>query len=67
MGYLNILGTNVTANNSTTNNVFFFVSDLKIVYYNNYQFSNTMSWTIEEKYFASLLIWRQNHSKLSQL
>ena len=23
-----------------------------------------MPWTREEKYFASLLIWRQNHSKL---
>ena len=34
---LNIHGTYVTANNSTNNNVvFFFVSDLKIVYYNNY-------------------------------
>ena len=29
---LNILGTHVTANNA----VFIFVSDLKIVYYNNY-------------------------------
>ena len=36
-GCLNIYGTHVTANNSTNNNVvFFFVSDLKIVYYNNY-------------------------------
>ena len=26
----------VTANNFTNNDVFFFVSDLKIVYYNNY-------------------------------
>ena len=33
---LNIHGTHVTANNSTNNNVFFFVSDLKIVYSNNY-------------------------------
>ena len=24
-----------------------------------------MPWTREEKYFASILIWRQNHSKLS--
>ena len=37
IGYLNIHGTHVTAHNSTNNNiVFFFVSDLKIVYYNNY-------------------------------
>ena len=37
IGYLNIHGTHVTANNSTNNNVvFFFLSDLKIVYNNNY-------------------------------
>ena len=36
-GCLNIHGTHLTANNPTTNNiVFFLVSDLKIVYYNNY-------------------------------
>ena len=35
-GYLNIHGNHVTANNPTNNNVFFFVSDLKIVYYNPY-------------------------------
>ena len=34
---LNIHETNVTVNNSTINNVVsFLVSDLKIVYYNNY-------------------------------
>ena len=33
---LNIHETHVTAYNSTNNNVLFFVSDLKIVYYNNY-------------------------------
>ena len=44
----------------------FFVSDLKIVYNNNYQFSITMTWTREENYFASQLLWRQNHSELSQ-
>ena len=34
---LNIHGTHVTANNSTNDNVvFLFVSDFKIVYYNNY-------------------------------
>ena len=33
---LNLHGTHVTANNFTNDNVvFFFVSDLKIVYYNN--------------------------------
>ena len=37
IGCLNIHGTHVTSNNSTTINVvFFFVSDWKIVYYNNY-------------------------------
>ena len=37
IGYLNIHRIHVTANKSTNNNVvFFFVSDLKIVYYNNY-------------------------------
>ena len=37
IGCLNIHGIRVTANNSTTNNVvFFFVSDLKKVSYNNY-------------------------------
>ena len=37
IGCLNIHGTHVTANNSINDNVvFFFVSDLKIVYYNNY-------------------------------
>ena len=37
-GCLNIHETHVTANNSTNNNyvVFFFVSDLNIVHYNNY-------------------------------
>ena len=41
---LNIHGTNVSANNSTNNNVVFFFSDLKIVYYNSYQSSITMPW-----------------------
>ena len=37
IGCLNIHGTHVIANNSTNNDVvFFFVSDLEIVYYNNY-------------------------------
>ena len=37
IGCLNIQGIHVTANNSTTNNVvFFIISDLKIVYNNNY-------------------------------
>ena len=64
-GYLSICRTYVTANNSINYNVLlFFVSNLKIVYYNNYQSSIIMPWTREEKYFASLIIWRQNHSKL---
>ena len=37
IGCLSIHETYVTANNSTNDNAeFFFVSDLKIVYYNNY-------------------------------
>ena len=38
IGCLNIHETHVTANNSTTTNVLlvFFISDLKIVYNNNY-------------------------------
>ena len=36
IGCLNIYGIHVTANRLTNNVVFFFVSDLKIVYYNNY-------------------------------
>ena len=37
IGYLIIHRTHVTANNSINNNVvFFLVSDLKIVYYNDY-------------------------------
>ena len=36
IGCLDIHGTYGTANNSTNYNVFFFVSDLKIVYYKNY-------------------------------
>ena len=37
IGYLNIHGTHVTANNSTNNNVvFFFVFDLEIIHYNGY-------------------------------
>ena len=64
IGCFNIHGTHVTSNNSPNNNVlYFFVLDLKIVYYNNYLSSTTMPWTIEEKYFASLIIWGQNHSK----
>ena len=48
--------THETANNSTNNNiVFFFALNLKIVYYNNYHSSITMSWTREKKYFASQL------------
>ena len=34
----------MTANNTTNNVVFFFVSDLKIVYNNNFKSSITMSW-----------------------
>ena len=64
IGCLSILETHVTADNSINNNVvFIFVSELKIIHSNN---SIRMPWTKEGKYFASLLIWRQNHSTLSQ-
>ena len=46
----------MTANNCTNNNVFFLVSDLKIVCYNNYQSSIKVPWTTEENYFASILL-----------
>ena len=37
IGFINIHGTHMTVNNSTSNSdMFFFVSDLKIVYNNNY-------------------------------
>ena len=37
IGCLSLYGIHLTANNFTNNNVvFFFVSDLKMAYYNNY-------------------------------
>ena len=52
-GCLNIHGTHVTVNNSTNNYVvFFFVSDLIILYSNNYLFSILMPLTREEKIFC---------------
>ena len=39
----------------------FFVSDFKIVYYKSYWSSITMPRIRDEKYFASLLHWWQNH------
>ena len=46
----------MTAHNSTTNNVvFFFVLDLKIVYYNNYLSLITMPLTREETFFCHYL------------
>ena len=49
---LNIHRTHVTANNSANNVVFFFISDLKIVYNNNYQSLITMPLIREEKIFC---------------
>ena len=44
IGRFNIYGTHVTATNSNNNKVvFFFLSNLKIVYYNNYLSVITMS------------------------
>ena len=67
-GCLDIYGTNVPANNSSNNDVvFFLVSDLKIEYYNNYYSLIMILGQERKKYFQSLLmIWRQNYSKLSQ-
>ena len=58
----------MTANNSTTTNniVFCFVSDLKIVYYNNNFSLITMPWTRKEKIFFFSTFGRQDHSKLPQ-
>ena len=51
IGCFNIHETHVTASDSTYNNiVLFFVSDLKIEYYNNS--SITIPWTREEKIFC---------------
>ena len=48
----------MTLNNSTNINVvFFFVSDLKIEYYDNNKSSIIMPWTREDRYFVSLLIY----------
>ena len=52
---LNKHGTLVTASNSTNNNVFFFVSDLKVVYYNSYKSSITMHLTREENILCHYL------------
>ena len=53
IGCLNIDGTYVTANNSTNNNVvFFFVSDFKIVCYNNNYSLIPMPRTREAKLFC---------------
>ena len=59
---LNIHGIHVTINNSIKNNVeFFFVSDLKIVYYNNYQFLIKMPWIREENILRHDLYGDKNH------
>ena len=48
---LSIHVTYMTPDNSTKNNVvFFFVSGLKIEWYNNYQYRIAMYWTREKKY-----------------
>ena len=67
IGCLNIHGTHVNANNSTNNNVvFFFVSYLKKSILYQLLILDQTAVNKREKYFASLLIWRQNYSKLSQ-
>ena len=42
-----IHGTLMISNMSPSNNVTFFVTDLRIVYNNSYNFSNTILWTKE--------------------
>ena len=70
IGCLNIHGTRVTANNSTTNyNVFFFFFLLFQIW--KYYSMTTINphhnaLNKNEKYYASLLIWRQKHLKQSQ-
>ena len=64
-GYFNML---VTANNSTHSNfVSFFVSDFKIVYYNNCQSSITMPWTREEKIFCVITYLETKSFKTGQV
>ena len=58
--------THVIANNSTNNIVvFFFVSDLKIVYWKKLSILDQNALDKLEKYFVSLFNWRQNNSKQS--
>ena len=53
IGCLTLHGTHMTAINSTNNNVvFFFVSNLKMIYNNNYLSSITMPWTRKKKIFC---------------
>ena len=62
---LYIHGTYMTANNFTTNNVLLFC----LRFENSIRTINLQSQYLgreKKKYFASLVIWRQNHSKLSQ-
>ena len=64
---LNIHRTQPTANNSTTNDMFFFfVSDSKSVYSKNYLSSITMPLGQGRKNILRHYICRQNHSNLSQ-
>ena len=47
---------------TSNNNVIRFENSIQ----HNFYSSISMPWTSSEKYFASLFIWRQNHSRLSQ-
>ena len=64
-GCLNKHVTHVISNNSTNYNVvfFFFVLDLKVVYYNNYFPSIIMPWPRKENIFCD--IGDKIYSKLS--
>ena len=62
IGCVSMDETHVAANDSTNNYVvfiYFFVSDLKIVYYKTINPKSPCLEQVREKYFASQLIWRQ--------
>ena len=66
-GCLNIHGTHVTANNSTNNNAVLFLFQI----WKQYTIMTINPWSPclgqeRKKYFVSLFIWRQNHTKVSQ-
>ena len=65
-GCLNIHGTYATVNKSKNNNLLLFCFRFEIVYYKKSINPRSQCLVQERKYFASLLMWRQNHLKPSQ-